>query len=144
MAEIKPLVTMKKTFFYNFFPSKAEEEACEANKTPWVATRELIEIRDIYPAPKIDLENPWQIKKKIIHDEVVLGKLVVPFFETFEYILRYWKLDETKSLVNGYGICVNVWDITPENDPKKYEGGSVCFRKLYNDDYSLSLHGIVQ
>ncbi|KAJ8540403.1 hypothetical protein K7X08_030322 [Anisodus acutangulus] len=138
MAEKKPLVTMKKTFFYNFFPSKAEEEACEANNTPWVATRELIEIRDIYPAPKIDLENPWQIKKKITHDEIALGKLVVPFFETFEYILRYWKLDEAKSLVNGYGICVNVWDVTEENDPKKYEGGRVCFRKLYNDDYSLS------
>ncbi|PHT81828.1 hypothetical protein T459_14843 [Capsicum annuum] len=142
MSDQKPLISMKKTFFYNFFPSKDEEEACKANNKPWVATRELVEIRDVYPAPIIDLKNPWQIKKKITRDEVVLGKVVVPFFETFEFILRYWKMGVTQSLVNGYGVCVDVWDVTEENDPKKYEGGSVFFRKLYNDDYSLSCMGL--
>ncbi|XP_055808666.1 uncharacterized protein LOC129877203 [Solanum dulcamara] len=138
MSDQKPLLSIKKTFFYNFFPSKAEEEVCKLNNTPWVVTRELIEIRDLYPAPKIDLKNPWQIKKKITNDEVVVGKMVIPFYETFEYILRYWTLDVAKSLENGYGVPVGVWDVTEENVPKKYEGGSVCLRKLYNDDYSLS------
>ncbi|KAF3637288.1 putative agglutinin-2-like [Capsicum annuum] len=130
---------MKKTFFYNFFPSKVEEEACKVNNIPWIPTRELVEIRDIYPAPIIDLEDPWQIKKTITHDEVILGKLVIPFFESFEYILRYWTLDMTKNLVmDENGVCVNVWDVTKENAPKNYDGGSVCFRKLYTDNYSLS------
>ncbi|XP_055808695.1 uncharacterized protein LOC129877228 [Solanum dulcamara] len=137
MSHQKPLLSTKKTFFYNFFPSKEEEEACKVNNTPWVVTRELIEIRDIYPAPKIDLENSWQIKKKITNDEAVVGKLVIPFYETFEYILRYWTLDVAKSLENGYGVAVDVWDVTEEKVPKKYEGGSVCLRKLYNDDFSL-------
>ncbi|KAF3641221.1 putative agglutinin-2-like [Capsicum annuum] len=134
---------MKKTFFYNFFPSKVEEEACKVNNTPWIATQELVEIRDIYPAPTINLENPWQIKKIITRDEVILGNLVIPFFESFEYILRYWTLDVAKSLViNENGMRVNVWDITKENEPKKYDGGNVCFRKLYTDAYSLSCTGL--
>jgi len=138
MSDQKPLLSLKKTFFYNFFPSKAEEEDCKLNNTPHVVTRELIEIRDIYPPPKIDLENSWQIKKKITHDEVIVGKLMIPFFETFEYILRYWTLDEAKSLENGCDVPVGVCDVTEENIPKKYEGGSVCLRKLYNDDFYLS------
>ncbi|KAM3397322.1 hypothetical protein P3S68_000834 [Capsicum galapagoense] len=143
MSNQKPLISMKKTFFYNFFPSKAEEEACNVNNTPWVATRELVEIRDIYSAPIINLEDPWQIKKRITRDEVILGKMVIPFFESFEYILRYWKLDMAKSLVmSENGMSVKVWDITKETEPKKYDGGNVCFRKLYTDDYSLSCMGL--
>ncbi|XP_049364478.1 uncharacterized protein LOC125829271 [Solanum verrucosum] len=138
MSHQTPLLSLKKTFFYNFFPSKAEEEACKLNNTPYVVTRELIEIRDVYPPPKINLENPWQIKKRITRDEIVLGKLVIPFFETFEYILRYWTLDAAKSLENGYDVPIDVWDLTKEIVPKKYEGESVFLKKLYNDDFSLS------
>ncbi|XP_055808377.1 B3 domain-containing protein At5g26805-like [Solanum dulcamara] len=138
MSDQKSLLSMKKTFFYNFFPSKTEEEASKVNNTPWVATPELVEIRDLYPVPKIDLENPWQIKKKITLDEIVIRMLVIPFFEMFEYILRYWTLDMAKSLENGCGVCVDAWDVTEENVPKKYVGGSVCLRKLCNSDYSLS------
>ncbi|XP_070031771.1 B3 domain-containing protein At5g26805-like [Nicotiana tomentosiformis] len=137
MAEEKPLITMKKTFFYKFIPSKAEEEACKTSNTEYIPTRKLIEIRDIYSAPKIDLKNPWQIKKRITRDEVVFGKLVIPFFDTFEYILRYWNLSKAKSLVNGVGIFVILWDVTEENDPKIYESGSICFEMMCNDDYSL-------
>ncbi|TMW83419.1 hypothetical protein EJD97_001708 [Solanum chilense] len=138
MSDQNPLLSIKKTFFYNFFPSKAGEETCKLNNTPHVVTKELIEIRDIYPPPKIDLQNPWQIKKKITGDEIIVGKLVIPFVETFEYILRYWTLDATKSLENGCDVHVNVWDVTEENIPKKYEGGSVFLKKLHNDDFSLS------
>ncbi|PHU18019.1 hypothetical protein BC332_13714 [Capsicum chinense] len=99
--------------------------------------------KGIYPAPKIDLTNPWQITKKITQEEAVLGMVVVPFFEMFEYILRYWVLYVAKRLVKGNGVCINIWDVTEENDPKKYEAEaeSVCFRMLHND-YSLSCTGL--
>ncbi|XP_015079059.2 uncharacterized protein LOC107023011 [Solanum pennellii] len=137
MSDKMPLLSMKKTFFYNFFPSKAQEEACKINNTPYEVTRELVEIRDLYPAPRIDKQNPWQIKKKLTHDEIVVGMLLIPFFEMFEYILRYWSLDVGKNLVNGCNVCVDMWDVTEENVPKKYEGGRVWFRILPNDDFSL-------
>ncbi|XP_055808403.1 uncharacterized protein LOC129876947 [Solanum dulcamara] len=137
MSDQRPFLSLKKTFFYNFFPSKAEEEACKVNNTPHVVTRELIEKRDVYPPPKIDLKNPWQIKIKITSGEVEARMLMIPFIETFEYILRYWTLEMAKILVNGCGVHVDVWDVTAENFPKKYEGESVCLWKLYNDDYSL-------
>ncbi|TMX05248.1 hypothetical protein EJD97_000105 [Solanum chilense] len=137
MSDKRPLLSMKKTFFYNFFPSKAQEEACKINNTPYEVTRELVEIRDLYPAPIIDKQNPWQIKKKLTHDEIVVGMLLIPFFEMFQYILRYWSLDVGKSLVNGCNVCVDMWDVTEENVPKKYEGGRVWFRILPNDDFSL-------
>ncbi|WMV31040.1 hypothetical protein MTR67_024425 [Solanum verrucosum] len=63
---------------------------------------------------------------------------MIPFFETFEYILQYWTLDEAKSLENGCDVPIGMCDVTEENIPKKYEGGSVCLRKLYNDDFYLS------
>ncbi|KAK4716754.1 hypothetical protein R3W88_015092 [Solanum pinnatisectum] len=137
MSEQRPLLSLKKTFFHNFFPSKAEEEACRVNNTPYVVTRELVEIRDLYPAPRIDLQNPWQIKKKITHDEIVVGMLMIPFFEMFEYILRYWTLDMAKSLEDGFSVWVDMWDVTEGNVPKKYEGGRVWIRKVYNDDFSI-------
>ncbi|KAM3234266.1 hypothetical protein P3L10_019626 [Capsicum annuum] len=42
------------------------------------------------------------------------------------------------------GCVLTFWDVTEENDPKKYEveAESVCFRKLQSDDYSLSCTGL--
>ncbi|WMV50921.1 hypothetical protein MTR67_044306 [Solanum verrucosum] len=108
MVDQRPLLSMKKTFFYNLFPSKVEEEACKVKNTPHVVTRELVEIRDLYPAPKIDLQNPWPIKKSIAHDEIVVGMLMIPLFEMFEYILRYWTLDTAKTLENDCSVCVDM------------------------------------
>ncbi|KAG5581145.1 hypothetical protein H5410_051772 [Solanum commersonii] len=111
--------------------------ACKINNTPHEVTRELVEIRDLYPAPRIDLQNPWKIKKKITHGEIIVGMLMIPFLEMFEYILRYWTLDVAKSLESGCKVCVDMWDVTEENIPKKYVGGSVWFRKLFNGDFYL-------
>lgn len=49
-----------------------------------------------------------------------------------------------KNLAKGHGVCVDVWDVTEENGPKKYEAEaeSICIRKLQNDDYSLSCTGL--
>ncbi|KAG5607086.1 hypothetical protein H5410_028578 [Solanum commersonii] len=79
-----------------------------------------------------------QIKIKITSYEVEAGALLIPYIETFEYILRYWTLDLAKILVNGCGVCVQVWDVTADSAPKKYEGERVYLWKLCNDDYALS------
>ncbi|WMV30942.1 hypothetical protein MTR67_024327 [Solanum verrucosum] len=71
-------------------------------------------------SPSLMFKLLSQIKKKITHDEVIVGKLVIPFFETFEYIFLYWTLDMAKSLENGCDVPVDVWDVTEENVPKKY------------------------
>ncbi|KAG5581163.1 hypothetical protein H5410_051790 [Solanum commersonii] len=137
MANQRPLLSMKKTFFYNFFPSKVEEEACKVNNTPHIVTRELVKIKGLYPAPKIDMQNPWQIKKNITHDKIVVGMLMIPFFVMFEYILQYWTLVMAKILENGCSVCVDMWDVTGRDVSKKYDGGSVWLRKVYNDDFAL-------
>uniref|UniRef100_M1A9X8 B3 domain-containing protein n=1 Tax=Solanum tuberosum TaxID=4113 RepID=M1A9X8_SOLTU len=118
----------KKTFFYNYLLEEEEEE-----EETW-----QIEIPDIYRPPKIDLDNPWQIKIKITSYEVEAGALLIPYIKTFEYILLYWTLDLAKILVNGGGVCVQVWDVTEDNAPNKYEGERVCLWNLCNDDYALS------
>ncbi|KAG5607125.1 hypothetical protein H5410_028617 [Solanum commersonii] len=106
MSDQKEFLSLKMTFFYNFFPSKEEEEACKLNNTPYI------------------------IKIKITSYEVEAGALLIPYIKTFEYILRYWTLDLAKILVNGCGVCVQVWD--------KYEGEGAYLWKLCNDDYALS------
>ncbi|WMV30399.1 hypothetical protein MTR67_023784 [Solanum verrucosum] len=136
--DLKPLLSLKKTFFCNFYPSKAKEEACKVNNMPYVVTRELIDIRDIYPPSKIDLKNPWQIKIKITSYEGEARGLLIPYIETFEYILRYRTLDMAKALVSGCRVRVQVRYVTTNNAPKKYKGESVYLWKLYNDDYALS------
>uniref|UniRef100_M1DUH4 Uncharacterized protein n=1 Tax=Solanum tuberosum TaxID=4113 RepID=M1DUH4_SOLTU len=129
---------MKKTFYYDFILSKAEEEACKVNNTQHVVTQELVEIRDLYTSPKIDLENPWRIKKNITHDEILVGMLMIPFIQMFEYILRYWTFDMARSLENECRMCIDMWNLIKENIPKKYEGVNVYLRKQYNDVFSLS------
>ncbi|KAG5607211.1 hypothetical protein H5410_028703 [Solanum commersonii] len=110
MSDQKSLLSLKKTFFYNLFPSKVEDEACKLNNNPYVVTRELIEIRDIYPPQKSIWKTPGRSRKRL----------------------------PVTSLENGCDVHVDVWDVTGENIPKKYEGGSVFLRKLHNDDFYLS------
>ncbi|KAG5606454.1 hypothetical protein H5410_027946 [Solanum commersonii] len=43
-------------------------------------TQEIAKIGDLYPAPKFDLDNSWQMKKNINSDEIVVGILMIPFF----------------------------------------------------------------
>ncbi|KAF3669266.1 putative ethylene-responsive transcription factor CRF4-like [Capsicum annuum] len=135
-----PLTTMKKTLFYKFYPSGDEEEACKAKNVPWLVRRELIEIRDTYPVPIIDLENPWKFKKKIDEYDFTQTGLLIPFLVAFEHIIRYWKLPDGKTLVNGNWWTVVLCDVTEENDLKKYDGASgrsFRFGKMWDDDYFL-------
>ncbi|KAG5606544.1 hypothetical protein H5410_028036, partial [Solanum commersonii] len=96
MFDQNPLLSLKKTFFYSFFPSKEEEKARILNNTP-------------------------HIKIKITSHEVEAGALLISYIETFDYILPYWTLDMAKILVNRYGVRVGVWDLTKDNSPRKYE-----------------------
>ncbi|XP_059310213.1 B3 domain-containing protein At2g33720 [Lycium ferocissimum] len=128
---------MKKVFFYNFIPSKVEEESCRNSNIPWLVTRRLVEIRDKYSAPVIDLEDPWQIKKSITYYEAIVGKLVLPFAEVFEHIFRYWTLDMAEFVMSGHKTNVYLWDVTEENNPKKYHNDGTYFEMMPNEDYAL-------
>ncbi|KAF3657853.1 hypothetical protein FXO37_14702 [Capsicum annuum] len=117
-----------------------EEEACNAKNVPWLVRRELIEIRDTYPVPIIDMENPWKFKKKIDEYDFTQTGLLIPFLVAFEHIIRYWKLPDGKTLVNGNWWNVVLCDVTEENDLKKYDGASgrsFRFGNMSDDDYFL-------
>ncbi|KAK4415346.1 hypothetical protein Salat_2642000 [Sesamum alatum] len=123
--------TLRKTYFYNFYPSKAEEEASKANSTPTSSRhhRMLVEMRDVHPPPVLDPSSPWQIKKTLNHYEIASGKIVVSFHDTFEYILRYWNFCMANHIaVLGHRVAVILWDVTNEKKPKKYEGNDVYFQ----------------
>ncbi|KAM3248111.1 hypothetical protein T459_09165 [Capsicum annuum] len=126
---------MKKTFMYNFIPSKEEEEACKDSNIPWQVTRSVVEIRDIYPTPVIDPQNPWQIKKVVTYFEEFAGRLVLPFADTFEHVFRYWTLDTVKFVTSGHKKDVDLWDVTEENNPKNCEGAYV--QMMPSENYAL-------
>nr|GMD76530.1 hypothetical protein A4A49_59639 [Ipomoea batatas] len=126
---------IKKTFFYNFIPSKAEEDACKATNSPWQVSRVLVEARDVVPPAAPDPANPWQIRKALSHYEVITGKLVAPFAEAFEHVFRYWTLCMANQTVLGQKTNVIVWDVTDQNNPKRY---GAAFEILPSDDYTLA------
>lgn len=128
---------MKKTFCYNFVPSKEEEAACKANNTPFQVKGTLVEIRDLYPPPVIDFQNPWQIKKTLTHYEVVTGKVVVPFSDAFEHVFRHWTLSMTGRVVVRHRLNVILWDVTEQTNPKRYQDG-IFFEMLPNDDFVIA------
>jgi hypothetical protein len=137
--------TMKKTFFYNFFPTKEEELACLANNTPHKVTRVLVEIRDVYPPPVINCHDPWVIKKKLTMFEVASGQIVISFHDTFEYIFRYWSFNAANNVVLGNKVPVFLGDLSnPMNPEKFYKGTNVYFEMLRNDDYVLACKDMFQ
>lgn len=125
--------TLKKTYFYNFFPSKAEEVSPPTINPPrpfWFRRqRVLVEMRDVHPPPVLDPTNPWQIKKTLNQYEVASGKIVVSFIDSFEHILRYWNFCMANHIaILGHRVAVPVWDVTNEKDPKRYDGNEVYFQ----------------
>ncbi|KAG8390055.1 hypothetical protein BUALT_Bualt01G0043600 [Buddleja alternifolia] len=133
--------TLKKTYFYNFFPTKAMEEASLANPNPAGVghQRMLVEIRDVYPPPVLDSRHPWQIKKTLNAYEISSGKVLVSFQDTFEYILRYWTFCMANNIAMlGKKVLVVLWDLTDEKNPKKYEGNEVYFQMILTGDCVLS------
>ncbi|KAH0692468.1 hypothetical protein KY285_019565 [Solanum tuberosum] len=81
-----------------------------------------------------------KIKKEITPQVLHQANLGISFSETFNYILPQWILDKAKQLVNGARKGVAMWDVM--NDTKFNEDAGFIFRKLINDDYSLSVMGL--
>ncbi|CAN4107085.1 unnamed protein product [Withania somnifera] len=125
---------MKKTFMYDLIPSKAEE-ACKDSNTPWAVTRRLVEIQDIYPAPVIDFDNQWQIKKAITDFEESDKRLVLSFADIFEHVFRYWTLDAAEYVTLGHKMPVYLWDVTEENNPNTSDGAYI--EMIDDENYAL-------
>ncbi|CAA0809758.1 Putative B3 domain-containing protein [Striga hermonthica] len=124
---------MKKSYLYNFFPVKEDEERYAAAAASSAfgprLQRMLVEIRDVHPPPEIDPRDPWPIKKALNHYEIASGKVIVSFNDTFEHILRYWNFGmATNITVWGRKVAVLVWDVTNEKKPRSYDGSNVYFQ----------------
>lgn len=128
---------MKKTYYYKFLPTKAEEEAAKASNTPFQITRELVEIRDLYPAPVLDPFNPWQIKKVVTDADILTGKLVLSHQEVFEYVFRYWTLEMCNYLLAGNKFYAVIWDHTDDKNPVRYHNEKIYLEQGPQDTYML-------
>ncbi|KAE9457881.1 hypothetical protein C3L33_10193, partial [Rhododendron williamsianum] len=126
---------MRKTFFFNIIPSKAEEDAAKATNTQFQATRVLVEIRDLYPPPPPDPANPWVIRMRPTASDVVTGRLMLSYIETFEHIFRHWTLDMANYVLFGNKAPVFVWDLTEENNPLSYRNESVFFERGASEEF---------
>ncbi|KAL0284704.1 UNVERIFIED_CONTAM: hypothetical protein Sangu_2814000 [Sesamum angustifolium] len=88
---LQTLHSTKKTFYYNFFPSIAEDHSLKARKGPVGSApdvgRVLIETRDIYPPLVLDPDNPWLLRKTLNHYEIACGKLVLTSNCTFDHMM---------------------------------------------------------
>lgn len=133
---------MKKTFYYNFYPTKEEEleEAVKGGSSGDVA-RVLVEIADIHyqPPPPLIISDPRHIVRAISASEVMTGVLFLPFKETFEHVFRYWSMEEANIVVNGHNkFPVTVWDVTDYNlrPPMVYgKDHGIYFHKGHMDEY---------
>ncbi|CAM8940578.1 unnamed protein product [Rhodiola kirilowii] len=79
-------LTTKKTFFYNFFPTKLEEDHCRVTNRPHQVTKSVIEIREAFPPP--DPANPWRIRKTLTFGEVTNGQIFLSCNEVFDHVFR--------------------------------------------------------
>ncbi|KAK9757977.1 hypothetical protein RND81_01G198100 [Saponaria officinalis] len=134
------LTTTHKTFYYVFLPTKAEETIINTNQTPYIPTRYLVEIRDIYDPPIIDPNNPWVICKKITYYDIISGKITLTHEEVFDHIFRYWSMSFASLGVFGsHKIPMLIWDHTNTrpNHARRYVGENIYFERGPNDTYFL-------
>ncbi|KAL9228523.1 hypothetical protein vseg_004095 [Gypsophila vaccaria] len=134
---------MKKTYYYNFFPTKQEELAALATNRPYQVTRTLIEIRDDAPPLNVfDPSNPWKIRKRLEAQEVTSGKIRLSHEDVFENIFRYASLESANDVVMGKKVHVKVCDMTDDSGHVMYGpyDDQVFFEKALHDEYVLALH----
>lgn len=137
---------MKKTFYYNFYPTKEEEEAALSNPNSQ-PSRTLVEINDVYPRTQPDPNDPWVIKKVVQPREIQSRKLVLPHNDAFEHVFRYWTVDSVNIVLNGR-ICYT--SISDFNDPhglgRRYEHDGIYLRQEANngDNFLLGWKELVQ
>ncbi|XWS20707.1 hypothetical protein CRYUN_Cryun31cG0125800 [Craigia yunnanensis] len=126
------MATMKKTFYYDFLPAKAEEE--EAHQV----TGSLVEIRESGNGLRIDPYNPWQIRKSVARSDIINGMLTLSQDEMVEYVFRYWTLDMANYVVKGNKSSVVLIDNTDETVPKIYQSESCYVEKGPHHTYTLA------
>ncbi|KAF3445636.1 hypothetical protein FNV43_RR10812 [Rhamnella rubrinervis] len=129
------ITTMKKTIYYNFFPTKAEEEAAKSNpKSQPLPRRTPVEIRDVYPQTLPDPNNPWLIRKVLRHEEIQSSKLVLSFNETFEHIFRYWSMDMVSNILKGKRFYVSIWDVSDVSGlARRYKSNDIFLEEEVNN-----------
>ncbi|EEF49311.1 conserved hypothetical protein [Ricinus communis] len=135
---------MRKTFYHNFLPTKAEEEATVARNAKHHVTRTIVEARDwqVTPPRMIDPNNPWQIRRTIARNEVTTGELVLSHEEMFEYVFKFWSLESANHLLQGNKCFVILIDYTEETVPKSFQSAYV--KTGANDSYVLGLMDVVR
>lgn len=139
--------TVRRAYYYNFYPSRAEEEAGVANSsvTGGRYRRMLVEIRDVHMPPLYNPHHPWQIKKSLNHFEVASGKIIVSFNDTFQHILRYWNLCMANHLaIFGHRVAIVLWDFTVDKNPRKHKGNDVYFQITPGENYILTCMGMMR
>ncbi|KAB1225504.1 hypothetical protein CJ030_MR1G018603 [Morella rubra] len=128
---------MRKVIFYNFFPTKAEEEAAKArNSVHHVTPLYVVEIRDNrQPPPRLD--DAW-IEKVVDLNSISTGKLYLSHHETFDHVFQHWTVEQATHIVAGNRMHVMIMDVTDGNGPMSYHGENVFFEKgPHCDSYAL-------
>lgn len=119
---LQTFYSTKKTLYYNFIETKANEDP---QKIQRAAPVELVEIRDVHPPPSMYLNNPW-LRKTLNYYEVHSGTIVLMWCDVVEHVIRYWGHRMAHAFtMQQEKIPVKLWDVTDEKSPKKYEGKAV-------------------
>ncbi|KAI6695050.1 hypothetical protein NL676_022760 [Syzygium grande] len=143
--ETPKTMMMKKTFYHNFMPTKAEEEAAKASDVPYQATRTLLEINDIgLPQLLADPNYPWLIRKTISNSDIRTGKLVLSHTDTFDHVFRYWTLETCNHVVTGGRYPVALIDLTDEKSPRRYQSKNTFLKRGPSETYFLGWLDIVR
>ncbi|KAL6573327.1 hypothetical protein OROHE_001786 [Orobanche hederae] len=135
------LHSTKKAFYYNFFPTKAEEDFLKSRRRDPVRIshdRILFEMRDIYPPRAVDPDDPWVIKKTLSRYESVFGKIIFTCSDTFEHVIRHWALGIANYIAHGQRVGVTLWDVTEEENPRKYQNYGFYLQMMVNGECVLS------
>lgn len=132
-------ITMKKTFFYNFFPAKDEEiKAAIAVNAKNYISYEVIEIRELGYQPLLKPNDPWHIKKVVESEEIKTGILRLSWRDTLDHIFRYWDV-VTANLVTNKGKKIYVEIVVDTSDPSKpfkaYQGENINLQKTSKDEF---------
>lgn len=139
------LLTTKKTFFYNFIPSKLEEEQCKLLNKPYQVTKSVVQFRDIYPPPSFDPANPWRIRRTLTSEDVTSGRIFITFNEAFDHVFRYWSLETANAVVMlGNKLTSVIWDLSDESKPVSFTGETVFFDKGCDEGYNLGILDLVK
>lgn len=129
---------MKKTYYYSFFLTKAEEEAAKArNLDPFPVGRILVEAKDLGINPSNAELHPWMIRKFLLNSDIITGKLSLSHNDIFDHVFRYWTLEMARHVVAGNRYLVTLLDFTEEANPKRYQSENVFVEGGPNDVFYL-------